>query len=229
MTSKTIKKEVLLKRKFSRPTVAAKHKKVLEKMTENGGSLSKAIAETGLYSQEIVDNPQKITNSKTWAEVMDEYLSDETIAEKHRQLMQAGSIAKIEFKTEESDEFIELYVSGLPGYKLLRIIDRTIATRRGRENVVGRIAEVWAPDTNTQDKALDKAFKIKKRYAPEFLPPTPIEGAKTTYNFIFSAPVQEQVRAFEADIKKRLTNPHAKENQESVVIESLPPGEKNAG
>lgn len=227
MTSIQEKKKVLPQRKFTKPTVAIKHKKVLGKLVENGGNLAQAIRDTGLYSENQALHPEKITESKTWKEVMDEYLSDEIVAAKHNELMQAGEIRKLEFKTEESDEYIEHFISQLPGYKLLRITDRTVSTRRGRQTVVGRIAEVFAPDVVAQDKALDKAFKIKKRYAPEFMPIVSPEGsgAKTTYNFIFSAPIQEQVRAFEEDIKRRLTNPHARENKEPVESESISSGD----
>lgn len=48
----------------------------------------------------------------------------------------------------------------------------------------------------------------------------PIEGNKTTYNFIFSSEVQEKVRIINEDIKSMLINaPHVQENSQDVGTE----------
>ena len=58
-------------------------------------------------------------------------------------------------------------------------------------------------DYNAIDKGLKHATVIHGVIDPEDSPKT-----QNTYNFIFSAPVQEKVRIIEGEIKELLTKPH---------------------
>lgn len=59
--------------------------------------------------------------------------------------------------------------------------------------------------------AIDKGLKHATAIYGIIDPSKPSEN-KTTYNFIFSAPVQAKVREMEHEIKALLTKPHATEN-----------------
>lgn len=71
----------------------------------------------------------------------------------------------------------------------------------------------WSPDTTARDKALDKAYKLRGRFADETYPlKTP---QNVTYNFIFSKETMAEVDIINARIKDRLIN--AQKNKEGVV------------
>lgn len=88
---------------------------------------------------------------------IDEALGDSMLATKHMELLNAVTLERLSFKLKDTDEEIRKIVSQLPGYEVIHI----------REDTDGKVAYVRSPDSNTQDKALDKAYKIKGTYAPE--------------------------------------------------------------
>lgn len=69
--------------------VKQRQKKVLKKILENRGtSMSKAMKEAG-YSDAYAKNPDQLAKTKTWQEVVEETFSDETLMEKHKELLEA--------------------------------------------------------------------------------------------------------------------------------------------
>lgn len=69
-----------------------KQHKVVKKILENTGmSVSKAMAESG-YPPATAKNPQQLTNSKGWKELMKEYLPDDLLAQKHQELLNKTEI-----------------------------------------------------------------------------------------------------------------------------------------
>lgn len=55
-----------------------RQKLVAQKVVENRGNVSKAMKEAG-YSDAYASNPQQFKASKTWEELLDEYLPDELL------------------------------------------------------------------------------------------------------------------------------------------------------
>lgn len=92
-----------------------------------------------------------------------EALPDEDLAGKHKQLLGAVNLRRLEFDINDEDEVIEDVVARMPGFELLHIIRKL--SKDGE--VLYTYAYVKEPDNFTQDKALDKAYKIKGRYAAE--------------------------------------------------------------
>lgn len=138
-----------------------KQKRAIEKLVETRGSVSAAMREAG-YSEKSAKNPSNLTNSKAWEEYMEKFLSDADLAKKHHQLLNATSIERINFNKRETDEDIEAIVEKMPGYELLHIV------RDEESSSYSSVyAYVKAPDNMAQDKALDKAYKLKGSYAPE--------------------------------------------------------------
>jgi hypothetical protein len=103
-----------------------KQKKVVRKLIENGGNLRKAVRESG-YS-EAYAHSQKITKTKTWADLLEEFLPDEALQQKHKELLNAKKLLK---------------VKGIP------------------------VSGMYEEDSDVQSKALDMAYKLKGKYAPE--------------------------------------------------------------
>jgi hypothetical protein len=64
-------------------------KKAMQRLVENGGkSISRAMREAG-YSPATAENPSKLTKTKSWKMLMDEYLPEDLVAETHRDLLKA--------------------------------------------------------------------------------------------------------------------------------------------
>lgn len=81
-------------------------KKVFDKVLEqvvNGGkiSVSKAIRDAGL-SAALSRNSHKVTNSKGWKELMDEFLPDSLLAERHQELLNKRELVKTYNKEDGS-------------------------------------------------------------------------------------------------------------------------------
>ena len=62
-----------------------RHKKVAE-LVEKGGSVGAAMRKAG-YSKAYSKNPHKLTRSESWQELMEEYIPDSLLAEKHKALL----------------------------------------------------------------------------------------------------------------------------------------------
>lgn len=68
----------------TQPTL--KQKVVFEKTLENNGNVGEAMREAG-YSEASSQNPQLVTKSKGWQQLVEEFLPNDVLAEKHRQLL----------------------------------------------------------------------------------------------------------------------------------------------
>lgn len=55
-----------------------KQKKAVQKMVENGGVVSRAMRDAG-YSEETAKTPKKLTESKGFKELLEQYLPDDLI------------------------------------------------------------------------------------------------------------------------------------------------------
>ncbi len=92
-----------------------------------------------------------------------EAMPEEMLSEKHLQLLNATNLERLNFNDKDTNETIKEVVSRMPGYELLNIVENTNSDGA----VMTKYAYVKAPDNMAQDKALDKAYKIKGLYAPE--------------------------------------------------------------
>lgn len=81
-----------------------RQKKAFDKTLENGGNVSKAMSKSG-YSKAMAKNPQKLTQSKGWQELMDKHLPDDLLAKVHREGLEAGkTVYKNNVTTGEMEE-----------------------------------------------------------------------------------------------------------------------------
>lgn len=105
-----------------KPTI--KQKKALENVVGNGGNITKAMRAAG-YAEATINTPQKLTESKTWQELLDEYIPDSLLREKIKEGLDANKqlAARVVFKkdaptsqsahelpvaTSSTDDFIEV-------------------------------------------------------------------------------------------------------------------------
>lgn len=160
-----------------------KQDKAITILAEKGGSIGAAMREAG-YSEISSLTPKKLTNSKTWKQLMEEHLPDDSLAKVHRSLLNAHRLDHMTFplgpaeeeesdilEEEENEEGIEgagadrtTMTDGEIG-ELLASVNCTV-----RKVVHGRAARhvyFWSPDNKAKDSALDLAYKLKGMYAAE--------------------------------------------------------------
>lgn len=107
-------------------------------------------------------------NKPLISSAIEDALKDEDLAEKHKQLLNAVHLERLVFDSGTTDAEIIEVVSKMPGHELLNIVRRrTMIHENGDIKFTDVFAYVKAPDNVAQDKALDKAYKIKGSYAPE--------------------------------------------------------------
>lgn len=65
-------------------------RKAAEHLMENPGSVGAALRAAG-YSEATVKNPHEVTRSKSWQELMDEFLPESLLAQKHNELLHSDN------------------------------------------------------------------------------------------------------------------------------------------
>lgn len=144
-------------------------KKVIKKMVEitkkkdRKMTKGKILKDAG-YSDNYSKQPSKFFKTKTVQELRAKYLPMDLIYKVHNELLAAAEISHYIFpvikgKKELTDQEIKDIIESTPGCELIYI-------KRG-DNYMGTVAFFRAPDNNSRDKALDKAYKIYGNYAPE--------------------------------------------------------------
>lgn len=149
---KDVEKVLTKKRAKRGGAVLLRHKALLKELAENGGSLRKALKKLG-YSKVVQNNPKKVTDSKSWQELMDEFLSDEELAKHHEMLLNHKKIDYQVFPAGTSDEDINdiMLIFGIIVMKI-------------QKNDQWKRAYYSIPDPMAKKFALEMAYKLKKRY-----------------------------------------------------------------
>lgn len=170
------------------PTI--RQKIAFKKTVENGGNVSKAMrdAKYGKTSK----NPKKLTQSKGWQELMDEYLPEKDLARVHKELTLSTKVDHMVFPLGPEDED-DINFSGAKVFKKEKedtdeaelpepYKERTTLTDK---EIIEMLAEVnckvrrivhgetarhvyfWAPDSKARKDGLDMAYKLRGSYAPD--------------------------------------------------------------
>ncbi len=105
---------------------------------------------------------RKLRNAKI-AKVIEDALSPDNLLKKHHQLLNAVVLEKMKFDTDDLNSEIEDVIAQMDGYKLIKIVEY----KNKEGETYAKYAYVKAPDNTVQEKALDKAYKIKGSYAAE--------------------------------------------------------------
>jgi hypothetical protein len=152
------KKEVLAKVRAKEPLdrVAKAYRKVLENRGK-GMSMQQAMLEAG-FSPAYAKNSHQLKNTKTWKQLMKDFLPDHEVAETHSRLMRAHKLEHSMFPRDlEDDEIIEL------------LGDVNCVVRKIKEIMGMKHVWYWAADNKAQKDAVDMAYKLKGKYAAEKL------------------------------------------------------------
>lgn len=166
-------------------------KRVAAKVGKGGKvSISKEMRESGVYSESVSKNPEKLTGSKGWKELMERYLPDETLGAIHEELLNAKHLDHMVFPptAKLTDPEIKEYIEAC-GCKLRRI-------SHGEQAIH---VFFYAPDNRARKDALDMAFKLKGRYAPlrVYTEPDPLEDLPDDE-------LNRQLKEAESELARRL-------------------------
>lgn len=132
---------------------------------------SESYADSGLFKK-----------TKTWQELLNQYLPKEKLAIRHGELVDFSHLQQFTFpfkkgKAVISDKQIQSVVESIPGCKLIEIVDNKI---------FGKVAFFLSPDGKIRKEALDLAYKLHGSYAPE-----QIELTKRKYQDLSNAELAE--------------------------------------
>ena len=108
-----------------------RQKMAAKKVLENNGVVSTAMLSAG-YSPNTAKNPQMLTNSKGWAELMDSMLSDAKLAAVHNKLLNKKEVVIISDGAKDGSHY-----------------------------------EFTEQPHSDAAKALDMAYKLKRKYESE--------------------------------------------------------------
>lgn len=179
-----------------------RQKAAAKEVVGNGGNITKAMIKVG-YSPNTANTPQKLTESVGWNELMEEFLSDKELQEKHRGLLAATKIEHMTFplgpkgeddpnlsgaSPELADDGSEKGLGKPPERTTLsdtEIIDMLAEVNCKVKRIVhgetARHVYFWVQDAKARKDALDMAYKLKGRYATEKLDVT-TQGEPITIN-----------------------------------------------
>ncbi len=130
-----------------------KQKLVLKKMVDFGGNMGKAMLAVG-YSPAMAKNPQKLTQSKGWKELMGEYFPDEELVMITRELLFAHKLKSMSFSPDFSDQYIKELFKNRGGYEIIGIA-------RSEEIV---IIHYLQPDYTARTGTIDMIYRLKGYY-----------------------------------------------------------------
>lgn len=132
-----------------------KQKAAIEKVVENHGNVSRAMLEVG-YDPTTAKNPKNLTESKAWVELMEQHIPDADLAKWHRELAEQKRVDFFVFSKAMEDEEIIAHVKEA-GFDVITV----------RYSDKGKMAFYSVPDAMAKGKALDMAYKLKGKNAPE--------------------------------------------------------------
>jgi len=132
-----------------------KQAKAIAIAAENGGNISRAMREAG-YSPMTAKNPDKLTKSRAFQEVLDKFLPEDLLGQAHAALLGLKELKQTPFFYKLPDDQVRAIVES-QGFTF-------ISAKRFMTNAY---VYFTVPDGNAMKSALDMAYKLRGSYAPE--------------------------------------------------------------
>ena len=123
--------------------------------------MGEVLREAG-YSETVAKTPSKVTNTKSWKQLMDKYIPEEKLAEKHLQLLEATGIGHMVFPMAITDEEITELLAGV-----------NCVPKKIQHGDTANHVWFWQRDNNALKNGLDMAYKLRGSYAADKLAPPP--------------------------------------------------------
>lgn len=137
-----------------------RQKRAFEKTIETQGNVSKAMLEAG-YSKSHAHNPQSLTNSKGFKEMLDKLVPEKALIKKVQEMLSHGDLVHKDFPADLGITAIEAI------FKKAKIEILYIKQNTSKKPYI--TVYYMQPDAITQDKALDKLFRLHGSYEAEKL------------------------------------------------------------
>lgn len=139
------------------PVRATRKQKAAAKIIlENPGISTGAAMRQAGYSEAMAKNPQELTESRAWPELMNEFLSERDLAKAHKQLMNSHRLDHMVFPLGLEEEEIR---------EMLAEVNCT--ARRFMWSDTQTHCWFWSPDNKARKDAIDMGYKLRGSYAPE--------------------------------------------------------------
>ena len=132
-----------------------KQKQAAKKIVGNRGNVTKTMREVG-YAEKTIQNPKNLTESKGWKGLMKKYLSDKSLVEKHKKLLNATKLEHMVFPTKTKVKDIR---------SLLKSVNCNV--RKIQRGEMAIHVWFWALDNFALKSALELAYKLKGRLGPK--------------------------------------------------------------
>ncbi|MDD5726275.1 MAG: hypothetical protein PHC53_02585 [Patescibacteria group bacterium] len=130
-----------------------KRERLVKLLLENRGiSVSAAMKEVG-YSDAYAKNPQQITSTDSWDELMKKHLPDEKLAKAHEALLTSKHVERLVVHAGTPDEDLADML------KEANCTLKKIYIFMGEKHVL-----FWAPNDKAREAAVDMGYKLKGRY-----------------------------------------------------------------
>ena len=200
-----------------------KQKKALDILAGNGGSVGAAMREAG-YSAVTADTPKKLTESKAFKEIFGEYITDEDLAQKHKELLNASRLDHMTFpmgpQTEKEKKVLDAMDVEKPIKSILEAEQALQRTDLTDDDIVAMLRELnctvrrivhgqtarhvyfWSADNKARKDALDMAYKHRGAYAPE-------KSVSIVATVDLNAPMDEQAalaKEYEEKLRDKMLN-----------------------
>lgn len=133
-----------------------RREKVIEHLAGNGGNMADAMRKAG-YSEEYANNPQKMKRTKTFQELLDQYLPEKKVVQAHRDLLQAAKIDHATFPLSMSDAEIKEVIESIKGCQIKKFKHGETATH----------VWYWVADNKARQSAIEMVYKLRGNFAPE--------------------------------------------------------------
>jgi hypothetical protein len=117
------------------------------------------------YPDSYAKNPQYLTRTDEWKDLMAKYLPPELLAEKHNQLLKHGTFKNEVFPIEKSDEEISAFFTA-NGKKLWHIKVESHITGKGKTRQVFKEKRAYYHELSpgAVERGLDMGYKLQSKY-----------------------------------------------------------------
>ncbi len=154
------------RKKRKKVKILLEHRQILKNIVEDIGKGKKATitdaAQRAGFSESYATNGT-LTQTDSWKALLEEALSDEKLIDIHKQLLSSMHLDHMTFPIYTPDK--EDDGTQLSDEDIKELLESTGCTvRRIVHGDSARHVYFWSPDNLARDRALDKAYKLKKRY-----------------------------------------------------------------
>lgn len=170
------------------PRIVPRHRIVLKELKASGMKSMKDAILKADYSENVAEKPKLITNTKSWALLLQENLPEEMVAHRHAELLDRRDVELSKEIDYEATALANEQEVGEDGKK----------KRKKKKTIVYRtVAYDLGPNVPAVSKALEMAYKLRGAFKSE----APVVPSQITYNLFYKPEVRENMRAFEDAIK----------------------------